>query len=112
MLFSIQSAFLVLLLAVTASAQIGGGSIVGIVKDPTGAHVPGVQVRAHNQGTNEERQVTTNADGYYEFALLPAGTYQLKAEAPGFDKMLGEAFDLAAGTRPRIDFTLQVGSLN
>jgi hypothetical protein len=112
MSFAIRSAFLLFVLTAADSAQIGGGSIVGIVKDPSGAPVPGVQVGAHNQGTNEERQVTTNADGYYEFALLPAGTYQLKAEAAGFDKMLGEAFDLAAGTRPRIDFTLQVGSLN
>ena len=112
---SISSTFFVisaLLLALPASAQIGGGSIVGTVKDSSDAHIAGVKVRALNEGTNEQRVSTTNGDGHYEFALLPAGRYRLDAEAVGFDRAQGEAFDLEAGTRPRIDFTLQVGSLN
>ncbi len=93
-------------------AQIGGGSIVGTVKDATGAAIPGVKVTVHSQETNEERTATTNAGGYYEFPLLPAGHYRLTAEAKGFEKVQGEVFDLATGTRPRIDLTLQVGSVN
>jgi hypothetical protein len=94
-----------------AYAQIGGGSIVGVVKDPTGATVAGVKVTAHQQETNDERQVTSNAEGYYEFALLAPGHYRLTAEASGFEKLRGEMFELASGTRPRIDLSLQVGSL-
>lgn len=93
-------------------AQIAGGSIVGNIKDTTGAAIPGVRVTVQNQETNEQRAVATNADGYYEFPLLPAGHYRLTAEAKGFEKVQGEVFDLATGTRPRIDLTLQVGAVN
>jgi hypothetical protein len=93
-------------------AQIGGGSIVGNVKDPSGASIPNVSVTIHNQETNDERVATTNTEGYYEFPLLPGGQYRITAEATGFDKVHGEVFDLASGTRPRIDLTLPVGSIN
>src|SRR6266403_388682 len=91
--------------------QIGGGSIVGVVKDASGAAVAGVTIVAHQQDTNEERRVTTNAEGYYEFPLLAPGPYRLEAEAAGFEKLRGEVFALATGTRPRIDLTLRVGSV-
>src|ERR1044072_753285 len=103
---------LVLMSAALAFGQIGGGSIVGFVKDPSGAQVAGVRIRAHNQNTNEERTATTNAEGYYEFPLLPAGRYHLEAEAAGFDKLRGEVFDLATGNRPRIDLDLRIGSVS
>src|SRR5258707_3117163 len=93
-------------------AQIGGGSIVGTVRDPSGAAVAGVVVESHNQGTNETQRATSNSEGYYEFPLLPAGRYRLEAEAPGFDRVRGTVFELFTGTRPRIDLQLQVGATN
>lgn len=93
-------------------AQIGGGSIVGNVRDASGAAIPNVQVTIQNQGTNEKREATSNGDGYYEFPLLNAGQYRISAEAKGFEKIQGDVFDLSAGTRPRIDLTMQVGSVN
>jgi len=100
------------LVAGVCYGQIGGGSIVGVVKDTSGAAVAGVRILAHRQDTNEERRSATNAEGYYEFPLLAAGPYRLEAEAAGFEKLRGEVFDLAAGTRPRIDLTLRVGSVS
>src|SRR6266436_4303168 len=100
------------LVAGVCYGQIGGGSIVGVVKDTSGAAVAGVRILAHRQDTNEERSAATNAEGYYEFPLLAAGPYRLEAEAAGFEKLRGEVFDLAAGTRPRIDLTLRVGSVS
>lgn len=97
-------------LAAHALAQIGGGSIVGTVRDPSGAAVPNVRVSTHNQDTNETQEVATNGEGYYEFPLLPAGHYRLEAEASGFDRLRGSVFDLFTGTRPRIDLQLQVGA--
>jgi hypothetical protein len=94
------------------NAQIGGGSIVGLVRDPSGAPIAGVTIASHNQDTNETQQATTNNEGYYEFPLLPAGHYRLEAEATGFDKLRGGVFELFTGTRPRIDLQLQVGSVN
>ncbi len=99
-----------LLAAGSLSAQIGGGSIVGMVTDPSGAPVPNVQVTAHRTDTNEERTVATNGEGYYEFPLLAAGRYYLRAEASGFKALRGEVFTLSTGTRPRIDLALTVGA--
>jgi Carboxypeptidase regulatory-like domain/TonB-dependent Receptor Plug Domain len=107
----LATAVLLTFIGFAAHAQIGGGSIVGIVKDPSGAPVPGVKVLAHHQETNEERVVTTNGEGYYEFPLLAPGRYRLEAEAAGFEKLRGEVFELAGGTRPRIDLDLRVGSI-
>ncbi|HXJ42117.1 MAG TPA: carboxypeptidase-like regulatory domain-containing protein, partial [Bryobacteraceae bacterium] len=103
---------LLLLAVLAANSQIGGGSIVGTVRDPSGAAVPNVRVLAHNQDTNEERTVTTNREGYYEFPLLTAGRYQVTAEASGFKGVAGEVFTLYTGTRPRIDFSLAIGDVS
>src|SRR5215217_5450905 len=103
----IRSALLSLLIVSCLPAQIGGGSIVGVITDPTGAPVSGVRVLSHNQDTNEERAATTNSEGYYEFPLLPGGRYRLEAEVSGFDRVRGEVFELSSGTRPKIDFQLR-----
>src|SRR5258708_29622925 len=100
---------LVFLCMSPAVAQVGGGSIVGTVVDPSGAPVARVRIESHNQDTNETQQATTNGEGYYEFPLLPAGHYHLEAEAPGFDRLHGAVFELNTGTRPRIDLQLRVG---
>src|SRR4051812_47376226 len=107
-----QVLVLLLLSTLALEGQIGGGSIVGVARDPSGAPVTGVKVSARSQETNEERVVTTNTEGYYEFPLLPAGHYRLEAEATGFDKLRGGVFELSTGTRPRIDLELKVGSVN
>ena len=95
-----------------AYGQIGGGSIVGTVSDPSGAPVAGVRIQVFNHGTNEHRQGATNKDGYYEFPLLPAGRYHLEADVTGFERVKGTEFALASGTRPRIDLALKVGSVS
>lgn len=109
--FRIMAWLASLALAWVAYAQIGGGSIVGLITDQSGAPVANVKVTAKNQRTNESNTVATNERGYYEFPLLPAGVYRLEAEAQGFDKAVGAEFELNAGTRPRIDLQLKVGSI-
>src|SRR5947209_2258694 len=111
MLFRCQVAILGLFASAAGWAQIGGGSIVGTVKDPSGAPVVGAKIQAHHEETNEERVVTSNQEGYYEFPLLAPGHYRLQAEATGFEKEVGAVFQLAAGTRPRVDLSLHVGSI-
>ena len=109
---SILTPLSLVLLAASAYAQIGGGSLVGTVRDPAGAAVPGAQIVATNQDTNEQRSVRTNGEGYYEFPLLVAGPYRLEAEATGFNKVRSEVFTLSTGTRPRLDLALTLGAVN
>src|SRR4051794_17892050 len=76
---------LMFLAAQSVWAQVAGGSIVGIVTDQSGGAIVGATVKALNQQTNEQQQVTTNETGYYEFALLRPGHYRLTVEATGFE---------------------------
>lgn len=101
-----------LLTAISALAQVGGGSIVGNVTDANAAVIAGATVTVTNVGTNQIRSATTNVEGYYEFPLLPAGRYRLEVKAANFETKSGEPFDLNTGTRPRIDFALGVAGAN
>src|SRR5205809_5693334 len=89
-----------------AGAQIGGGSVVGNVTDPSGAALPGSTVAIINVETNVKNTTTANASGYFEFPLLQAGRYMIEAEASGFSRTKIEEFTLNTGTRPRLDIKL------
>ncbi|MGH9521529.1 MAG: carboxypeptidase regulatory-like domain-containing protein, partial [Terriglobales bacterium] len=74
----------VLLMVTTAAAQTSTtGQIAGVVKDPTGAVVPGAKLTV-TSASGEVREATADAEGRYRFPLLTPGSYTLKAEAAGF----------------------------
>lgn len=102
---------LLVLAGAALEAQIGGGSLVGNVKDPAGAAVAGAEVQAVNLETNEVRTTQTNQVGYYEFPLLPAGRYRIEARIDGFQRATTAPFQLNAGTRPRFDLSLVLGAV-
>jgi len=58
--------------------------ISGIVKDTSGAVIPGAVVTLTNQNTGAVRTTTTNASGSYVFLSIPPGTYSVKASKAGF----------------------------
>jgi hypothetical protein len=74
--------FLLAALLALAAQSPRGGSIGGVVTDPDGASLPGVEVTATSGEV--ERVVHTGVDGIYEIADLPAGTYELRARLDGF----------------------------
>ncbi|PYS27318.1 MAG: TonB-dependent receptor, partial [Acidobacteria bacterium] len=66
-------------------AQISSGSITGVVQDTQGAIIPGAQVTLINQDQGvEARQTITNEAGIYLFSALPAASYTVTVELPGF----------------------------
>ena len=67
-----------------AAAQTGDGYLAGIIADQTGGRVPGVVVTLTNAKTGGAFAATTDANGQYQFAMLPDGTYVLRAALPGF----------------------------
>ena len=93
-------------------AQLGGGAIFGIVTDETDAVIPGAEVKATNVGTNKVNVTITGDAGFYEFPLLPTGTYVLSVEVPGFRTGTSTQVVLESGTRPRVDFQMQVGDVS
>ncbi len=56
------------------------------------------------------RETVTNAQGYYTFASVPVGTYELTVEAPGFATYSETGIALGGGERRNINVTLKLGS--
>ena len=100
------------LLAVSAisSAQIDTASIVGTVKDPSGAVVAKAKVTVKNVATNETQTATAGDDGLYSFPYLRIGTYAVTVEAAGFKTDVRGGITLNVADRKQVDFQLQVGS--
>ena len=75
---------LLLISALTATAQQNTGTILGVVKDSSGAVVPGAGIIILNEETSLTRTVTTGENGAFRAPALPVGRYtvtQLHSES-------------------------------
>src|SRR5688572_24505881 len=95
-----------LLLPSLGFAQVNG-SINGIVTDDTQAAVPNAELILRNTQTGETRHTTTSAEGYFTFADLNRGDYQLSVKAQGFRELQLGPLTLTVGqqltVRPKLD---------
>lgn len=96
-------------LTVPLLAQESRATILGTVSDPSGARVPGVEIRITNVETNILTTTLCNDSGYYEAPFLIPGRYKVEAELPGFKRYVREGITLAVNQRASIDITLAVG---
>ncbi len=87
------------------------GSILGSVKDSTGAVVLGATVTATNRDTNFSKTATTGSQGEYRILALPPGNYTITASAAGFEQFVTKGIDLKVNDQLRIDVTLQIGNI-
>jgi hypothetical protein len=97
-------------LPVASMAQVDTStSIRGLVKDLTGAMVPGAKVTVQNKDTNEERATTTDASGFYAFPSLLPGTYNVVVTHSGFKRaeVAGRVAEVTESAQ--VDFVLQIG---
>lgn len=93
-------------------AQSNSGTITGQVLDANGAIVPNANVTITNVGTNENRTVQTNEDGFYEAPSLSTGVYKITATASGFQETTVTDARLSVGDRLRVNVTMSVGGVN
>ena len=91
-------------------AQAPTGTILGTVRDPSGAVVPNAQVTITNQNTNFKRSGSTNESGDYQFNLVDPAPYTLTVEVSGFKKYVQPNVPLTARQILRVDVTVQVGA--
>jgi hypothetical protein len=93
-------------------AQLGSeGTILGLVKDATGAVVPGAGVTITNLNTGLTRSATAGATGNFEALGLPIGPYSVGVAATGFKTWKLVKTDLLVGERKRVEITLEIGAL-
>ena len=97
--------------AAPALAQILYGSILGVVRDPQGALIPGVTVTITNKETGHKRDTTTDAQGAFTLTNVQAGPYDVKATLQGFREFVRSNVPVSIGQIARVDMTLEVGAL-
>jgi hypothetical protein len=109
---SCLAAAAVVLLAVPLLAQGTTGAIHGIIKDPSGAVLPGVTVTARGTETGRERVAVTDGEGRFLFTLLPVGPYSIRAELTGFQTQQRQGIEVGVGQDADINFTLALGTVS
>jgi len=111
-IFLMLSGAAILVLSVRLEAQVTTATLYGVVRDSTGAVLPGAAVSATNQGTNLSRDTVTDERGEFVLPVLPAGQYTLKIELAGFKTYTNQGLELLAGQTVRQTFALEVGQLS
>src|SRR5688572_2463143 len=111
MLMPILAVCVVVLLPLGAFAQ-SNSNIAGVVKDATGAVLPGVTVEAASPSLIEKvRTVVTDSAGQYKVINLVPGTYTVTFTLQGFNTVRREGVELTASFTANISVDLRVGSL-
>ena len=98
------------LLVCIANAQVGNsGSIEGVVKDPSGAVVPGATVQIANPVSGYSRSTTTDANGSFHFTNVPFNPYHLTVNAERFAGSSQDA-EVRSGVPVHVEIALKIGS--
>ena len=100
-----------LLGAGSAWAQEQRGGIEGVVRDSSGAVLPGTTVEARSPALVGVASVVTDTYGVYRFPALAPGIYEVQAQLQGFGVAKVEKIELQLGQILKIDLTLSVASV-
>src|SRR3954471_8565733 len=101
-----------LLLCAPVWAQSANGSIAGMVKDGSGAVLPGVTIEAASPALIEKsRTAVTDSQGLYRIVDLRPGTYTVTFTLAGFSTLKREGLELSAGFTVTVNADLKVGEL-
>src|SRR5213594_933950 len=91
-------------------AQTSTATILGVVKDTTGALIPGVSITIKHTDTGQTRTVISSETGDYIVQLLPVGEYEITTTMPSFKQQVRSGINLVVGQQAVIDLTLEVGA--
>jgi hypothetical protein len=95
-----------------AGAQVLYGSLVGNIKDSSGAVIGGALVEATQEQTQVARSAATDANGHYSLSNLPPGDYDLKITAQGFKTSSKQHIPIVLNSVSRFDASLEVGEIS
>src|SRR6059036_1544178 len=91
-------------------AQTSTATILGTVKDASGALVPGVSITVKHTESGLTRTVVSSEQGAYTVPLLPVGAYEITTMMPGFKQVVRSGINLVVGQEAVVDLTLEVGA--
>jgi hypothetical protein len=94
----------------TAWGQAITGTVVGTVRDATGAVVSGAKVTARNVDTGTTSETVTGAEGNYTIPTVTPGTYDISAQMAGFTTAVAKQNIVQVQQTTRVDFTLAPGA--
>ena len=103
--------FVLAILPAAAFAQ-GTSGIAGVVRDTSGAVIPGVTVEASSPALIEKvRTVVTDGEGLYKFVDLRPGVYTVTFTLSGFNTIKRDGIELSAGFTASVNADMRVGAL-
>ena len=102
----------VAVIALTPATAFAQATIAGIVRDTSGAVLPGVTVEASSPALIEKvRSVVTDASGQFQIVNLVPGTYSVTFMLPGFNTVTRSGVELSGSFAAKIDAELRVGAV-
>ncbi len=105
-------ALAVCLMPQPAAAQAVSGTILGTVRDGTGAAIPGASVTVTNAATGLTRTVISSSVGEYSAPQVPTGNYTVTAELTGFKTMTIANVHVGVDQKVKADLKLEVGTVS
>jgi hypothetical protein len=99
-----------MLASMAAFAQETRSTILGTVKDQSGAAISGATVDVTNTETNTTSKLSTNGSGYFEAPYLLPGVYSIMVTAQGFKRHVQQGYTLTVNSRQNVDITLEIGA--
>lgn len=92
--------------------QVDTGEILGVVKDQSGAVVPGANIKLTNEGTGFTVTAISSSSGSYTFSPLKIGTYSVEVAKTGFKTVTQPHVSVSVQQQVVVDITLPLGSVS
>jgi hypothetical protein len=107
----ISCALALAIAAPLAFSQENSGSLRGVVKDETGAAIPGAKVTVSSRALVRSLESITDSAGAYVFPKLPAGIYSITAGQTGFKTAKKDDISVQLGSELTLDLALPAGNV-
>src|SRR6266567_3240683 len=106
----VLGAFLAVLSVVSLQAQIDRATLIGTVKDPSGAAIVGAEVTAVAQTPGFEDKTETNSSGEYRISGLGVGSYTVRVARKGFATIEYKDVTLLVGETRTLNAQMRVST--
>lgn len=104
-------ALITLMIASLGFAQIKTGTIRGVVKDETGAVLPGASIELRGEALMGSRTAITSDRGIFRFAALPIGIYELTVSMEGFQTVSHTDLKVTIGGTVTLDISMKLSTV-